>query len=323
MEGKSILITGGTGSFGHAFARYALDHLNPRKVIVFSRDEFKQFEMRKRFPDPRMRFFIGDVRDKERLRMAFRDVDIVIHAAALKHVPLGEITPDEFIKTNVIGSQNVVGAAINMGIPKVVALSTDKAVSPANLYGATKTCAEKLFIAANVYQETKFSVVRYGNVAGSRGSVIPLFLEMAKTGTITITDTRMTRFVMEIGEAVKLVVTALEWMAGGEIFIPKLESMYVTRLAQLIGKHRKHEITGIRPGEKLAEWLIAPEETRNTLDYIGHYKIIPEADWYKGPPLDSGTAVDPDFAYSSKNTDKWATDERLRQIISDVEKSAT
>ena len=323
MDGKTILITGGTGTFGNAFAEYALAKYDPRKVIVFSRCEFKQFEMKKRFPDERMRFFIGDVRDKERLRMAFRGVDIVIHAAALKHVPLGEITPTEFIKTNVIGAQNVMVAAIDAGVPKVVALSTDKAVAPVNLYGATKTCAEKLFIAANIYQETMFTVVRYGNVAGSRGSVIPLFLEQARKGEISITDPRMTRFVMEISEAVELAVDSLAWMKGGEIFIPKLESVRIGDLARMVGGSTcKIREIGIRPGEKLAEWLIAPEEARNTVEFGNYYGIFPETDWFEDWPSSEYVKTDSDFVYNSENTNNWVSDERLRKIITDIKKSA-
>lgn len=323
MDGKTILITGGSGSFGNAFARYALSHLNPRKVIVFSRDEYKQFEMRKRFPDPRMRFFIGDVRDEKRLRTAFSDVDIVIHAAALKHVPVGEIYPSEFNATNITGTENVVRASIDCGVDKAVFLSSDKAVMPVNVYGTTKANGEQTFIASNLEYKTRFSVVRYGNIAGSRGSVIPLFQEMARMGEICITDYRMTRFVMEISEAVKLVKDALHWMVGGEIFIPKLESMRIGDLARLIGGSScKYREIGIRDGEKLAECLIAPEEVRKTVEFADTYMIIPVADWYKPPLLAPGTALDTDFIYNSETNSNWVSDERLRKIVSDVEKSA-
>ncbi|HEC61572.1 MAG TPA: NAD-dependent epimerase/dehydratase family protein [bacterium] len=323
MDGKSILITGGSGSFGNAFARYALDSLNPRRVIVFSRDEFKQFEMQKRFPDPRMRFFIGDVRDERRMRTAFRGVDIVIHAAALKCVPIGEIHPTEFNATNIIGTENVIEACRDAGVDRAVLLSTDKAVMPVNHYGVTKANAEHTFISSNLEYKTKFSVVRYGNIVGSRGSVIPLFLEMARDGEILITDYRMTRFVMELSEAVKLVKDALKWMTGGEIFIPKLESVRIGDLARIIGGAScKYRETGIRAGEKLVEWLISPEEVRKTVEFEGVYQIIPETEWYKPPERFCGTPLDMDFIYNSENTKKWVSDERLRQIISDIKKSA-
>ena len=323
MDGKSILITGGTGTFGNAFARYALDHMNPRRVIVFSRDEFKQFEMRKRFPDPRMRFWIGDVRDEKRLRSAFRGVDIVIHAAALKHVQNGQDNPMEFNATNVFGTQNVIEACRDADVEQAIFLSSDKAVMPVNHYGVTKANGEQTFIASNTFYQTKFSVVRYGNIAGSRGSVIPIFLEMARKGEILITDYRMTRFIMEISGAVKLVKDALHWMAGGEIFIPKLESVRIADLARAVGGPScKYRATGIRSGEKLAEWLIAPEEVRKTVEFADVYQIIPEEDWYKPPPLPPGTALDTDFIYNSESTSNWICNERLRQIISDIEKSA-
>lgn len=323
MEGKSILITGGSGSFGNAFARYALDHLNPRRVIVFSRDEHKQCEMRKKFPDARMRFFIGDVRDEKRLRSAFRGVDIVVHAAALKHVPGGQINPTEFNATNIIGTQNVMEACRDTGVERAVLLSTDKAVMPVNHYGVTKANAEHTFIASNSFYQTKFSVVRYGNIAGSRGSVIPLFLEMAREGEIRITDYRMTRFIMELSEAVKLVKDALHWMAGGEIFIPKLQSVRIGDLARLIGGAScNYKETGIRPGEKLTEWLIAPEDVRNTAEFSDVYQILPGGDWYRPPQGFTGKPLDPNFIYNSQEPSNWITDERLRQIVTDIEKSA-
>jgi len=259
FSGKTILVTGGTGSFGRHFVKRMLSQHNPKKLIVFSRDELKQSEMAREFPDERLRFFIGDVRDKERLRRAFDGVDYVIHAAAMKQVPACEYNPFEAIKTNVLGAQNIINAAIDCKVKKVLALSTDKAVAPVNLYGATKLCAEKLFITGNAYvpadQETAFSVVRYGNVAGSRGSVIPLFKSLAHTGRLPITDERMTRFWLTLEDAVRIVLDGLETMKGGETFIPQLPSFKVTTLARAIAPECEFDIIGIRQGEKLHESL--------------------------------------------------------------------
>lgn len=258
LKGKTILVTGGTGSFGKMFVKTVLANHAAKKVIVFSRDELKQFEMQKEVHDPRIRFFIGDVRDSERLHRAFHGVDYVVHAAALKQVPACEYNPMEAVKTNVLGAQNIINAAIDNSVKKVIALSTDKAANPVNLYGATKLCSDKLFIAGNAYSgdvDTHFAVVRYGNVMGSRGSVIPVFLEQRKTGTVTITDKRMTRFWITLDKGVQFVLSSLEMMKGGELFIPKIPSMGMLELANAIAPGCKHKITGIRPGEKLHEVL--------------------------------------------------------------------
>jgi len=279
MDGKSILITGGTGTFGQAFIKYVLENYKPRRLIVFSRDEFKQFEMRKRFDGDPMRYFIGDVRDKSRLRMAFRPVDIVVHAAALKQVPSGEINPIEVKKTNIDGAQNVIVAAIECGVEKVLALSTDKAVNPVNLYGSTKLCAEKLFLNGNMLSGeggTRFSVMRYGNVANSRGSVIPFFRECAQNGEIPLTDTRMTRFFIKIEDAVAFAAARLEKMQGDEIFIPKMRAMRIKDLAHAIGGNKcTYPVIGVRPGEKIHETLISAEETGAVINKGPYYAVHP------------------------------------------------
>lgn len=286
MDGKSVLITGGSGTFGRAFCRWLLDNHKPRRIIVFSRDEMKQYEMRFDFPEPQMRFWLGDVRDPERVLMAFRGVDIVIHAAALKHVPSGESNPIEVIKTNVIGAQNVITAAIEAGVTKVVALSTDKACAPLNLYGASKFCAEKLFVASNQLSGeggTRFSVVRYGNVAGSRGSVIPLFKKLAETGRIPITDPAMTRFFMTVEQAVEFVASSLKLMRGGETFVPYIPAINILKLARHIGGGDacEYPVIGIRSGEKIHETLIAPEEVKNVVALLSTgYVILPDHEWF-------------------------------------------
>ncbi len=317
----SILITGGTGSFGQKFAEMVLTKYRPRRLIVFSRDELKQFEMRQRFPDQSgspMRYFIGDVRDPDRLKRAMEGVDIVIHAAALKQVPSCEYNPFEAVKTNIYGAQNVIDAAIDAGVKKVVALSTDKAVNPINLYGATKLCAEKIFIQGNAYARssgTRFSCVRYGNVIGSRGSVIPLFKEQQMNGRITITDPRMTRFWITLDEAVELVIDALHHIQGGEIFVPRLPSMKIIDLAQAVAPACEIEFIGIRPGEKLHEVLITEEEGRNTVAYNGMYVIMPNLSWWKRQNYENGSKLPEGFVYSSKTNEKWLTVKELKEII--------
>ena len=312
FDGKVILITGGTGSFGKKCTDMLLSRYKPDKVIIFSRDELKQHEMRQKFPDgpnSPIRYFIGDVRDKDRLYRAFVDVDIVIHAAALKQVPAAEYNPFEAVKTNVIGAQNVIDAAIDRNVDKVLALSTDKAANPINLYGATKLCSDKIFISANAYTGKKcrsiFSVVRYGNVIGSRGSVIPLFFEQKKNGVLTITDTRMTRFWITLEEAVAFVFTSIERMTGGELFVPKLPSMKVTDLAKVIAPECKTEIIGIRPGEKLHEVMIPLDESRRAIELDDSYIIWPNHDYFrKRTPTYTGKPVTEDFEYDS-GTNTW------------------
>ena len=323
LKDKVILVTGGTGSFGRKFTQRLLRDHNPQKVIIFSRDEWKQSEMARDFHDDRVRFFIGDVRDKDRLQRAFDGVDVVVHAAALKQIPTAEYNPLEVIKTNILGGANVIDAAIDRGIQKVVALSTDKAANPINLYGATKLCADKLFIAANVYsgpRRTQFGVVRYGNVVGSRGSVIPLFLKMRQTGRIPITDRRMTRFWITLDQAVDLVIEALEKMHGGEIFVPKVPSMNIGDLAEAIAPECKHEVVGIRPGEKLHEIMVPPDDARRTLELSGYYVIQPDfpqfhatPNWKEGKPVPDG------FSYSSDSNNQWLSKKELQELLSGMD----
>ncbi|MEY9979962.1 UDP-N-acetylglucosamine 4,6-dehydratase (inverting) [Lysinibacillus sp. RC79] len=317
IANKTVLVTGGTGSFGKKFIRKALT-LGVKKVIVFSRDELKQYEMAQEFTDSRVRFFIGDVRDKERLYRAFDGVDIVIHAAALKHVGACEYNPFEAVKTNINGAQNIIEAAIDRGVEKVIALSTDKACSPVNLYGATKLASDKLFVAGNSYvgeKHTKFSVVRYGNVVGSRGSVVPFFKKMRETGTLPITDERMTRFWITLDQGVQFVLDNLERMHGGEIFIPKIPSMKVIDLATAIGPECKTEIVGIRPGEKLHEAMITEDDARHTLEYDNYYVIQPEFSWWSKEYSDGGKLLDESFSYISNNNNEWLTVDELRKLV--------
>lgn len=311
FSGQTILVTGGTGTFGNEFVRTVLQ-LSPRKVIVFSRDELKQSEMARKYPDERLRFFLGDVRDKDRLYRAFDGVDVVVHAAALKQVPACEYNPFEAVKTNVQGAQNVIEAAIDTGVRQVVAISSDKAVQPVNLYGATKLVAEKLFCQGNAYAgagRTRFSVVRYGNVIGSRGSVIPLFKEQAKAGVLTVTDERMTRFWLTIGQGVEFVLSCLGMQFGGEIFVPKVPSMRVMDLAAAIAPEAKVEIIGIRPGEKLHEVLVSEDDARNTVECVDRYIIRPSS------RMDFGRPVTEDFRYSSDTNQDWLTVEQLRRLV--------
>lgn len=320
VENKTVLVTGGTGSFGKKFIKKALA-LGVKKVIVFSRDELKQYEMAQEFTDSRVRFFIGDVRDKDRLYRAFDGVDIVIHAAALKHVGACEYNPFEAVKTNINGAQNIIEAAIDRGVERVIALSTDKACSPVNLYGATKLASDKLFVAGNSYvgeKHTKFSVVRYGNVVGSRGSVVPFFKKMRETGTLPITDERMTRFWITLEQGVQFVLDNLERMHGGEIFIPKIPSMKVIDLATAIGPECKTEIVGIRPGEKLHEAMITEDDARHTLEYDNYYVIQPEFSWWSKDYATGGRLLDETFSYISNINDQWLTVEELRDLVEEM-----
>ncbi|MCL1884765.1 MAG: UDP-N-acetylglucosamine 4,6-dehydratase (inverting) [Defluviitaleaceae bacterium] len=322
LDGKTVLVTGGTGSFGNAFVPLTLKNFNPKRLIVLSRDEMKQWEMAKKFPDEkRLRFFIGDVRDKERLHRALDGVDYVVHAAATKIVPTAEYNPFECVKTNVMGAMNVIDACIDQGVKRCVALSTDKASSPVNLYGATKLCSDKLFIAGNSYvgakKDTRFSIVRYGNVMGSRGSVIPLFIEQARKGTVTITDERMTRFMISLEDAVDLVFHAFSDMVGGEIYVKKIPSMKVTDIARAVSESAEHNIIGIRPGEKLHEQMVSIEDAPYTFEYNDYYKILPQIHhWDKDTSrIKDGKRVKLDFVYSSDNNDDWMGIETLKNWI--------
>lgn len=319
MDNKTILITGGTGSFGHTFVPMTLRDQNPKKIIVFSRDEMKQWNMAQKFEnDDRVRFFIGDVRDKDRLYRALDGVDVVIHAAATKIVPTAEYNPFEAVKTNVFGAMNVIDAAIDQGVDKVVALSTDKASSPINLYGATKLTSDKLFIAANSYSGkngTKFSVVRYGNVLGSRGSVIPFFLSKVKSGVLPITHPEMTRFMITLEESVALVWKALSEAHGGEIFVRKIPSMKVTDIAKALGPDAKQEVIGIRPGEKLHEQMIGFEDSTRTYDFGDHYRIMPTINTGWENAAQAGNLVPADFTYSSDSNADWMTIDELKAWV--------
>ncbi len=320
---SSILITGGTGSFGNTFVPMTLAKYSPKKIIIFSRDEMKQWEMAKRFQgDNRVRFFIGDVRDKERLYRALDSVDYVVHAAATKIVPTAEYNPFECIKTNVIGAMNLIDASIDKKVKGVVALSTDKASSPINLYGATKLTSDKLFVAGNAYSGehgTKFSVVRYGNVMGSRGSVIPFFMSIRDKGVLPITDDRMTRFMISLEQGVELVWHAFEDMVGGEIYVKKIPSMKVTDLARVVAPECKHAVIGIRPGEKLHEQMIGAEDSYYTFEYPEHFKILPAInDWGISPErIKDGKKVPEGFIYSSDSNTEWMTDADLQAWIDD------
>lgn len=323
LTNASILITGGTGSFGHAFIPLTLARYNPKRLVIFSRDEMKQWEMAKVYgQDKRIRFFIGDVRDKDRLNLALRGIDFVVHAAATKIVPVAEYNPFECIKTNVMGAMNLIEACINQGVKRVVALSTDKASSPINLYGATKLAADKLFIAGNSYaggQDTRFSVVRYGNVMGSRGSVIPFFMEESRKGSLPITDPRMTRFMISLESGVELVWRAFDDMVGGEVYVKKIPSMRIGDIAKAVDPTAKHELIGIRPGEKLHEQMIGIEDAPHTFEYEGYYKILPAIhNWSSDPKrIAGGTKVPEDFVYSSDNNTEWMTIESLQYWIRD------
>ena len=321
MIESSILITGGTGSFGHTFVPMTLAKYNPRRLVIFSRDEMKQWEMAKLYGnDKRVRFFIGDVRDKDRLSRALNGIDYVVHAAATKIVPTAEYNPFECVKTNVIGAMNLIDACIDQGVKRVVALSTDKASSPSNLYGATKLTSDKLFIAGNSYSgdgNTRFGVVRYGNVLGSRGSVIPFFLSLAASGVLPITDSRMTRFMITLEQGVELVWHAFEDMIGGEIYVKKIPSMKITEIASAISPVARQEFIGIRPGEKIHEQMIGAEDAQNTFEYKDYYKILPVIhNWNQDKQrIKTGKAVSADFIYSSDNNTDWMGGETLRVWI--------
>lgn len=327
FEDKVILVTGGTGSFGNTFVPMTLAKYNPKKIIIFSRDEMKQWEMAKGYQDdPRVRFFIGDVRDRERLYRALDGVDYVVHAAATKIVPTAEYNPFECVKTNIDGAMNLIDACIDKKVKGVVALSTDKASSPINLYGATKLASDKLFVAGNHYaggKGTRFSVVRYGNVMGSRGSVIPFFMSIKDKGVLPITDDRMTRFMISLEQGVELVWHAFEDMVGGEIYVKKIPSMKVTDLARVVAPEAKQEIVGIRPGEKLHEQMIGAEDSYFTYEYPEHYKILPQINnWDKDANrIKDGKLVPEGFVYASDNNSEWMTDAELQAwIVSNAEK---
>jgi UDP-N-acetylglucosamine 4,6-dehydratase len=321
IKNPVILVTGGTGSFGNAFVPMTLAKYNPKKLIVFSRDEMKQWEMAKKYQDDsRIRFFIGDVRDKERLHRAFNGVDYVVHAAATKIVPTAEYNPFECVKTNVIGAMNVIDACIDNKVKGVVALSTDKASSPINLYGATKLASDKLFVAGNAYSGehgTKFSVVRYGNVMGSRGSVIPFFMAMRDKGVLPITDERMTRFMISLETGVQLVWKAFEDMVGGEIYVKKIPSIKITQLARVIAPNCKLEFIGIRPGEKLHEQMIGEDEAYCTFEYPDYYKVLPAINNWNASPsrIKEGKSVHEGFSYTSNNNTQWMTDDQLQNFL--------
>lgn len=321
LTNSSILVTGGTGSFGHTFVPLTLARYNPRRLVIYSRDEMKQWEMAKLYgDDPRVRFFIGDVRDKERLVRALDGVDYVVHAAATKIVPTAEYNPFECIKTNINGAMNLIDACLDTEVKRIVALSTDKASSPVNLYGATKLASDKLFVAGNSYsglKDTRFAVVRYGNVMGSRGSVIPYFLSVSDQGVLPITDDRMTRFMITLEQGVELVWHAFEDMIGGEIYVKKIPSMKVTDIALAVAPDARQDIVGIRPGEKLHEQMIGLEDAAHTYEYEGYFKILPAIhNWSKDKlRIKNGRPVPEDFVYSSDNNTDWMSIETLRTWI--------
>jgi UDP-N-acetylglucosamine 4,6-dehydratase/5-epimerase len=321
---SAILITGGTGSFGNTFVPMTLDRYNPRRLVIFSRDEMKQWEMAQKYQsDPRVSFIIGDVRDKDRLARALDGIDYVVHAAATKIVPTAEYNPFECVRTNIDGAMNLIDACIDRGIKRVVALSTDKASNPINLYGATKLASDKLFVAGNAYagtHNTRFSVVRYGNVMGSRGSVIPFFMNQAETGVLTITDTRMTRFMITLEQGVELVWHAFEDMLGGEIYVKKIPSMSITDIAKAISPNAEHKIIGVRPGEKIHEQMIGMEDAPYTFSYPGHFKILPMIhNWSSDPSrIKDGIKVEENFTYTSNNNKDWMSVDSLSKWISSM-----
>ena len=321
LSNSSILITGGTGSFGHTFVPMTLARFNPKRLVIYSRDEMKQWDMALKFQsDPRVRFIIGDVRDKDRLTRALDGIDFVVHAAATKIVPTAEYNPFECLKTNVNGAMNLVDACIDRGVKRVVALSTDKASNPINLYGASKLASDKLFVAANAYagtHDTRFSVVRYGNVMGSRGSVIPFFHSLAHTGELPITDVRMTRFMITLEQGVELVWHAFEDGYGGEIYVKKIPSMTILDIARAVAPDARHRIIGIRPGEKIHEQMIGFEDAPHTFEYPNHYKILPAIHGWSSDParINGGTKVAGDFTYSSDRNTSWMPVEQLRTWI--------
>ena len=322
LKNSSILITGGTGSFGHSFVSLTLKKYNPKRLVIFSRDEMKQWEMAKLFKDdPRVRFFIGDVRDKDRLHRALHNIDFVVHAAATKIVPTAEYNPFECIKTNIYGAMNLIDACIDQKVGRVVALSTDKASSPINLYGATKLASDKLFTASNSSyaggHKTIFSVVRYGNVMGSRGSIIPFFLSIKDQEELPITDERMTRFMIPLDQGVELVWHTFEDMVGGEIYVKKVPSMKITDIAKVIAPQAKHKIIGIRPGEKLHEQMISREDSDSTYEYSSYYKILPQINEWSEDDLriKGGAKVSPGFVYNSNDNSEWMTNSKFKTWI--------
>ena len=321
LDGKVILITGGTGSFGKKFLQVSLKEHRPKKLIVFSRDELKQHDMRRDFPDnpgSPLRYFLGDVRDRDRLNRAFREVDIVIHAAALKQVPACEYNPFEAVQTNIVGAKNVIDAALDQGVKKILAVSTDKAVNPVNLYGATKLCAEKMFVQANAYsgdRETRFSVSRYGNVVGSRGSVIPVFQAQRASGRVTVTDPRMTRFWITLDQGVRFVLECVRQMHGGEIFVPKLPSMNIMDLVQAVAPGCKADTIGIRPGEKVHEVLVSEDEARHSVELEKMFVIKPDHPWWESDGWKQGKSLPEGFRYTSDTNPQWLGVPELLELI--------
>ncbi len=323
LNGKTILITGGTGSFGKKATEIILKRYKPKKLIIFSRDELKQFDMAQQFKgSEEIRYFIGDVRDKERLHRAFHGVDFVIHAAAIKQVPVAEYNPFEAVKTNIIGAENVINVAIDQGVKNVIALSTDKAANPINLYGSTKLCSDKLFIAGNSYvgrDHSIFSVVRYGNVVGSRGSIIPFFLKQKEKGVLPITDSRMTRFWITLEQGVDFVLDCLGQMVGGELFVPKIPSMNIMNLAKVIAPECKTEVVGIRPGEKLHEVMVTRDDARRTLEYKDHYVVQPDFEyWGHRCKENGGKKVAEDFEYNSETNPWYLTIDEMRKMLESI-----
>ena len=324
LNGKTVFITGGTGSFGKKFVQIVLAQARPKKLVIFSRDELKQFEMAQKFSPaqyPCLKYVLGDVRDLSRLARVFKGVDYVIHAAALKQVPTAERNPDEYIKTNVLGAMNIIEAGLENGVKKVIALSTDKACNPINLYGATKLCSDKLFTAANAYSpngKTLFGVVRYGNVLGSRGSVVPFFKERVKTGVLPITDERMTRFWITLDQAVHFVLESLARMQGGEIFVPRIPSMKIADLAKAIGPQCKQEVVGVRPGEKIHEMLISEDEARNTVRFKDHFVVQSAPVLRKALLKGKAKTCAEGFCYNSGDNDSWLTVSDLRKFVDQI-----
>jgi len=321
LKDKVILVTGGTGSFGQKFTRIVLNEHQPKAIRIYSRGELLQYEMNLKFNDPRLRFFIGDVRDRERVYRAMNGVDVVVHAAALKQVPTAEYNPIEAIRTNIDGSVNVIDAAIDNGVQRIIAVSTDKAVHPVNLYGATKLVMERLFIQANVYtgaHKSRFSCVRYGNVVGSRGSVVPLFLQQINNGVITITDESMTRFWITLEQGVRFVIDCLERMLGGEVFVPKIPSMKVSDMADTIAPGLERKIIGIRPGEKINETLITEDEARHAQEFANYYVIEPEFSFWREETLPGGKVLPEGFKYASNTNDRWLNKDELNTMVKEL-----
>jgi UDP-N-acetylglucosamine 4,6-dehydratase len=326
LAGKSLLITGGTGSFGKLFVKTALERLGLRRLVVYSRDELKQYEMQQKLDPPNLRYFIGDVRDEARLRRALDGIEVVVHAAALKQVPTAEYNPFEAIKTNVLGAEHIINASIDLGVERVLALSTDKAANPINLYGATKLCSDKLFVAGNHYSgkhKARFSVVRYGNVVGSRGSVIPFFLARKKTGVLPITDKRMTRFWITLQQGVDFVIDSIQRMHGGEIYVPKIPSMNIMDLAEAVAPECKVEVVGIRPGEKLHEVMVPEDDARSTVELADRYVIQPTFQGWDSSRYSEGKPCPDGFRYASDTNDKWLTRDELRKMVQDVAEETT